>query len=187
MNTGISWLTVGRISCARTDVDTGPIWPPASMPSMTNASTFERINFFASASAGANAISFAPLLLILSIAQPGGSPPASTTWPTPCLMQTSISSARSGCMVMRLTPNGRCELGIVLGHQHRDFDLRGRDGEDVDPAFGQRLEHLGHDSGVGAHADADRADLHHVGVGDDGVEADRALRFLELRDGMGEG
>src|SRR5438270_806974 len=30
--------TAGRISCASTDVATGPIWPPASMPSMISAS-----------------------------------------------------------------------------------------------------------------------------------------------------
>ena len=29
----------GRISCASTQVETGPIWPPASMPSITSAST----------------------------------------------------------------------------------------------------------------------------------------------------
>src|SRR6185312_5310783 len=68
----MSFDTLGRISCARTDVETGPMWPPASMPSITSASTFERISFFASASAGAKAISFAPRPLILSIAQPGG-------------------------------------------------------------------------------------------------------------------
>ena len=73
---------VGRISCASTEVETGPIWPPASMPSITSASTPERISFLASASAGAKPISFAPLALIRSIAPPGGKPAASTTWPT---------------------------------------------------------------------------------------------------------
>ena len=33
-NTGTS-VTTGRISCASTLVETGPIWPPASMPSIT--------------------------------------------------------------------------------------------------------------------------------------------------------
>ena len=36
-NTGTS-ATCGRISCASTFRDTGPIWPPASDPSITNAS-----------------------------------------------------------------------------------------------------------------------------------------------------
>jgi len=112
-NTGMSSLTLGRISCASTDVDTGPIWPPASMPSITSASTFERISFLASASAGAKAISLAPRPLILSIAHPGGRPPASTTWPTSCLAQTSIRSLSCGCIVMRLTPNGRDVRALV--------------------------------------------------------------------------
>ena len=41
------------------------------MPSITSASTPERISFFASASAGAKQISFAPFALIRSIAPPG--------------------------------------------------------------------------------------------------------------------
>jgi hypothetical protein len=57
-----SWCAIsGRISWARTEVETGPIWPPASMPSITSASTPERISFLASASAGAKAISLAPV------------------------------------------------------------------------------------------------------------------------------
>ena len=81
--------------------------PPASIPSITSASAPERISFFASASAGAKQTSFAPLALIRSIAPPGGRPPARTTWPTRCFAQVSISSLNCGCMVMRLTPNGR--------------------------------------------------------------------------------
>ena len=61
----------GRISCASTLVETGPIWPPASIPSITSASAPERISFFASASAGVKTISLAPLPLIRSIAPPG--------------------------------------------------------------------------------------------------------------------
>src|SRR4051812_4608090 len=56
---------------------------------------------------GAKQMSLAPLPLIRSIAPPGGSPPARTTWLTSCFAQTSISSESCGCMVMRLTPNGR--------------------------------------------------------------------------------
>jgi hypothetical protein len=66
--------TCGRISCASTEVETGPIWPPASIPSITSASAPERISFLASASAGAKQISLAPLPLIRSIAPPGGKP-----------------------------------------------------------------------------------------------------------------
>src|SRR5690606_31134854 len=82
------------------------MWPPASIPSMTSASPPERSSFFASASVGANTMTFAPNALIASTLPLGGIPPASTTWPTPCLPQTSISSNSIGCMVIRLTPNG---------------------------------------------------------------------------------
>jgi hypothetical protein len=105
--------TCGRISWASTEVETGPICPPASMPSITKASTLERISFLARDSAGAKAISLAPLSLILSIAQPGGSPPARTTWPISWFTQTSISSASCGCMVIRLTPNGLSVRALV--------------------------------------------------------------------------
>jgi hypothetical protein len=71
-----------QYSWASTLVDTGPIWPPASIPSITSASAPDRISFLASASAGVKAISLAPLPLIRSIAPPGGRPPASTTWVT---------------------------------------------------------------------------------------------------------
>ena len=105
---GSSAESGGNISWASTEVETGPIWPPASIPSITSASTPERISFFASASAGAKQINLAPLPLIRSIAPGGGSPPARTTWVTSCCAQTSISSEIIGCMVMRLTPNGLC-------------------------------------------------------------------------------
>ena len=50
----------GRISCASTEVVTGPIWPPASMPSMMIASAPERTSFLARTRAGAKHISLAP-------------------------------------------------------------------------------------------------------------------------------
>jgi hypothetical protein len=50
----------GSISCASTLVETGPIWPPASMPSITSASTPDRISFLASASVGAKQMTLAP-------------------------------------------------------------------------------------------------------------------------------
>jgi hypothetical protein len=82
------------------------MWPPASMPSITSASPPERSSFFASASVGANTMTFAPNALIASTLPFGGIPPASATWPTWCRPQTSISSNSCGCMVIRLTPNG---------------------------------------------------------------------------------
>ena len=104
-NTGTSVIT-GRISCASTVRLTGPIWPPASEPSMMIASTPDRTSFLASAAVGAKHISLAPKPLILAIAAPDGSPPASTTWLTPCRPQISISSSSCGCRVIRFTPNG---------------------------------------------------------------------------------
>jgi hypothetical protein len=95
----------GRISCASTLVATGPIWPPASMPSMTSASAPERSSFLPSASVGAKQITLAPAALIASTLPLGGMPPASTTWPTRAA-QTAIRSNSCGCMVIRLTPNG---------------------------------------------------------------------------------
>jgi hypothetical protein len=77
-NTGTS-VTTGRISCASTPSDTGPMWPPASDPSMTIASTPVRTSFFAKAAVGAKHISLAPAALIAAIAAPAGRPPASTT------------------------------------------------------------------------------------------------------------
>ena len=71
-NTGMSLATLGRISCARTEVETGPIWPPASMPSITSASAPDRISFFASASAGAKQTSLAPLAAEVPIFVAGG-------------------------------------------------------------------------------------------------------------------
>ncbi len=50
----------GKISCAKTLVETGPIWPPASMPSITIASAPMRTSFLAIARAGAKHSSLAP-------------------------------------------------------------------------------------------------------------------------------
>src|ERR1700712_938066 len=104
-NTGTS-RRCGRTSCARTDSDTGPIWPPASEPSMTMASAPERTRRFASDNAGENAISLEPLSLTARTAGPGGIPPASTICPTPASSVTRIRSFSSGCIVIRFTPNG---------------------------------------------------------------------------------
>ena len=52
--TGTS-VRCGRISCASTPVETGPIWPPASLPSMTIASAPMRTSLRAKPRAGAKA------------------------------------------------------------------------------------------------------------------------------------
>ena len=91
------------------------MWPPASIPSITSASAPERSSFLASASVGANTMTLAPNALSASTLPLGGMPPASTTWPTPCLAQTSISSNSIGCMVIRLTPNGLPVSALVAG------------------------------------------------------------------------
>src|ERR1700689_1862533 len=111
-NTGTS-VTLGNISCARTPVEPGPICPPASMPSMTMASAPARMSFLAIASAGAKHTSFAPDCLMRETAGAGGNPPASTTWPTLRLVQTSTSAIRSGWSVIRLTPKGLLVSSLV--------------------------------------------------------------------------
>src|SRR6185437_14364803 len=51
------------------------------------------------------------------------------------------------------------QFGIGGIDQHRELDLGGRDGADIDAAFRQRLKRHGGDAGVAAHADADDRDL----------------------------
>jgi hypothetical protein len=58
-NTGTSLMS-GRISCASTLVETGPICPPASAPSMISASAPILTSFLPSAAVGAKQITFAP-------------------------------------------------------------------------------------------------------------------------------
>ena len=103
----------GNTSCASTAVDTGPIWPPASLPSMTIASAPMRTSFFANASAGAKQRTRAPPSRMRWIAAALGMPPARTTWPTCRSTHTSISSISCGCSVIRLTPNGRSVSAAV--------------------------------------------------------------------------
>jgi len=76
------------------------------MPSMIRPSAPVRISFLAIPRLGAKHNSLAPPSLTCVMVARGGSPPASTTWPTPCATQTSTSSASFGCMTIRLTPNG---------------------------------------------------------------------------------
>src|SRR5437899_2308954 len=118
-NTGTSRIS-GRISWASTLVETGPIWPPASIPSMMIASAPERSSFLASTSAGAKHITLARPVRMRAMAAPGGSPPASTMWPTRWSRQTSTSSSSLGCMVIRLTPNGRSVSAVVAAHADAD-------------------------------------------------------------------
>ena len=53
---------VGRAgaACASTLVETGPIWPPASIPSTTSASTPERTSFLASRRASSGMVTSSP-------------------------------------------------------------------------------------------------------------------------------
>ena len=105
-NTGTarSW---GRISWASTLVETGPMWPPASMPSMIKASAPWRTSRRPRPRLGAKQSSRAPPSLTLAMVARAGRPPASTMWLTRRSRQTSTSSASLGCMMIRLTPNGR--------------------------------------------------------------------------------
>src|SRR5271165_3993457 len=80
---------------------------------MTSASTPERTSRRARTRAGVKAISFAPPSFTARTAPPGGMPPASTTWPTRAARQTRTRSPRSGCMVIRFTPNGRSVSACV--------------------------------------------------------------------------
>ena len=80
-----------------------------------------------------------------------GTPPASTTCPTPVSPQTSMRASNAGCMVMRLTPNGRsvsarvaaissCRRSGSIAPQADHAEAAGlRDGGD-EPAF----RHPGH-------------------------------------------
>ena len=65
-----------------------------------------RFRIVAKASAGAKQITFARVSLIASRLPFGGNPPARTTCETSCFPQMAIKSIRSGCMVIRFTPNG---------------------------------------------------------------------------------
>ena len=80
---GTSFKT-GIISCAKTEVVTGPICPPASCPSITKASTPMRTNRRAKASAGAKHIILIPAFLTALIDSALGSPPAKIIWLTRC-------------------------------------------------------------------------------------------------------
>jgi hypothetical protein len=106
--TGTSPARSGRISCASTLVETGPIWPPASMPSMTSASTPERTSFLASASAGAKQITLAPPSLMrldgAALGRQCRRPARHALTPMASSRRDQIVSC--GCMVMRFTPNG---------------------------------------------------------------------------------
>src|SRR5262249_29495063 len=71
------------------------------------------------------------------------------------------------------------ELGIRGIDQDADFDLRGRDRQNIDAFCGKALEHLGSNSGVASHADADDRDLHDVGRALDVEVADDLARPFE--------
>ena len=116
-NTGTS-STNGRISWARTEVETGPIWPPASMPSITSASAPLRTSFLANASEGAKQTTLAPPALSRCIVSRGGRPPASTTWPTRWSRQASAS-----CVELRVHDD-QVDAERAVGERCRRRDLR---------------------------------------------------------------
>src|SRR4029077_12839288 len=71
------------------------------------------------------------------------------------------------------------QLGGVGVDQERELDLRGGDGADVDAVLGQRLEGLGGDAGVAAHADPDHRHLGDVGGAVPALEADLGAGAVE--------
>src|SRR5579885_129551 len=84
------------------------------------------------------------------------------------------------------------ELGVLLGDQHADLDLRGGDHLDVDSLLGQGVEHALGDAGMAAHADADDRDLDDIGVGLQMLEFQRLVALLQdahgpLEVGLGDG
>ena len=87
--------------------------PPASMPSMISASAPARTRRLATARLGAKHSSLAPPSLTRARVARSGRPPASTTWVTRCAPHTSISCSSRGCMMIRLTPNGRVVSACV--------------------------------------------------------------------------
>ena len=106
-NTGTS-VTSGRISCASTEVETGPIWPPASMPSMIRASAPLRTSFLRDGSDGAKQTTWrrppSAALMARARRQAAGQHDMADA-----VRRGRRRPARSscGCMTIRLTPNGR--------------------------------------------------------------------------------
>src|SRR6266436_9556354 len=73
------------------------------------------------------------------------------------------------------------KLGIGGVDQHRELDLGGGDGADVDFARGERRKGRGGDAGMAAHAAADHRDLGNVGGA---VEPRVAYFALRRSDGV---
>src|SRR5689334_921158 len=71
------------------------------------------------------------------------------------------------------------KLGVGGFDQHRYLDFGGRDCPDVDPFLGKRLESVGGDAGMAAHADADDRHLGDVGGPLDDLAADCCLGIFE--------
>src|SRR5512134_124540 len=99
-------VTLRRNSCARTDVATGPICPPASFPSMTKASTPCLMRRFARDNTGAKQRSLAPEAFTCSMSLPEGMLPAKMTNGAFSRITTSMCSRKFGATVIRLTPKG---------------------------------------------------------------------------------
>ena len=80
--TGTS-VRCGSISCASTAVETGPIWPPASLPSMTIASAPDAHQLAGDRQGRREADDAgAAVAQTLDRRRCSAMPPASTTWPT---------------------------------------------------------------------------------------------------------
>src|SRR3954447_411097 len=67
------------------------------------------------------------------------------------------------------------EFRIFGVDQQRELYFGGRDGADVDPALGQRLEGPGGDPGMAAHANADDRDFGDIAGPVDAIVADFPL------------
>src|SRR5262249_1640534 len=75
------------------------------------------------------------------------------------------------------------QLRVVLGDEHADLDLGGRDHLYVDPLFGQSPEHALGDAGVAAHADTDDRHLHDVRIGHQGLVVDGGATVFQHLEG----
>src|SRR5665647_1209781 len=70
-------------------------------------------------------------------------------------------------------------IRLISVDQDGEFNFGRGDGENIDLLLGQRLERLGGDAGMAAHADADDRDLGDVGRAIHPLKADRGLGLLD--------